>query len=209
MSSRPNMKSAGALFVVSLALASALAPRGRTRSGKILQRSKYDPEAEWLWFKNKYNKIYASPEEEAYRKKVFEVDTFAYSQQNFPGSDLFSGYCAEGVVPRGDGGCKLKPSIEKGQWITLLKEAAALYEAMVQDELLEMIDDVEEQMDDDYEDFEEDDDDAEGTIEVLSARRSARQMGKRRKSGTIWGKAKSGAQRDPHAQRGHVPSTDP
>ena len=83
-------------------------------------------------------------------------------------------------------------------------KAAALYEAMVQDELLEMIDDVEEQMDDDYEDFEEDDDDAEGTIEVLSAR----QMGKRRKSGTIWGKAKSGAQRDPHA-RGHVPSTEP
>ena len=66
------------------------------------------------------------------RKKVFEVDTFAYSQQNFPGSDLFSGYCAEGVVPRGDGGCKLKPSIEKGQWITLLKEAAALYDQIVQ-----------------------------------------------------------------------------
>ena len=29
------------------------------------------------------------------------------------------------------------------------------------------------------------------SIEVLSPRRSARQMGKRRKSGTIWGKAKS------------------
>ena len=83
MSSRPNMKSAGALFVVSLALASALrSPRGRTRSGKILQRSKYDPEAEWLWFKNKYNKIYASPEEEAYRKKVFEVSLARADDRN-------------------------------------------------------------------------------------------------------------------------------
>ena len=65
------------------------------------------------------------------RKVTFEVDKFAYSQQDFPGADLFAGYCAEGVVPRGDGGCKLKPKVDKSSVIAQLKEASALYDQLI------------------------------------------------------------------------------
>lgn len=65
------------------------------------------------------------------RKLMFQVDTFAYSQQDFPGADLFSGYCADGVVPRESGGCKLKPKADRATVIAQLKEGAALYDTIV------------------------------------------------------------------------------
>ena len=65
------------------------------------------------------------------RKVLFEVDTFAYSQQNFPGADLFAGYCAEGVIPREEGGCKVRPTAEKAPYIALAKDASALFDQLV------------------------------------------------------------------------------
>lgn len=65
------------------------------------------------------------------RKAVFDVEAFAYSQQDFPGSDMFAGYCADGVVPRGDGGCKLKPVADKTKVATALKDAKTAYDDIV------------------------------------------------------------------------------
>ena len=65
------------------------------------------------------------------RKVLFEVDSFAYSQQSFPGSDLFSGYCAEGVVPREDGGCKQKPKSDKAPLKAQLGEAKKIYDTII------------------------------------------------------------------------------
>ena len=65
------------------------------------------------------------------RKLVFDVDKFAYSQQSFPGSDVLSGYCAPGVVPREKGGCKPKPVVEKAPLLAKLKDAAMVYDEVV------------------------------------------------------------------------------
>ena len=65
------------------------------------------------------------------RKVVFDVDNFAYSQQEVPGANLFSGYCAEGVVPRDDSGCKLKPTGDKKPLLAKLKEANALFDQLI------------------------------------------------------------------------------
>lgn len=66
------------------------------------------------------------------RKAVFDVDKFAYSKQSFPGSDVFAGYCAEGVVPRdGKSGCKVKPTVDKGPLLAKIKEALAAYDELI------------------------------------------------------------------------------
>ena len=65
------------------------------------------------------------------RKALFDVDKFAYSQQSFPGSDTFAGYCAEGVVPRDAGGCKMKPTIDKAPLVAKLKEALACFDEVI------------------------------------------------------------------------------
>ena len=65
------------------------------------------------------------------RKALFDVDNFAYSQQSFPGADLFAGYCAEGVTPRGDGGCKLKPVVDKTAYLAKLKEANSIFDQLI------------------------------------------------------------------------------
>jgi len=65
------------------------------------------------------------------RKLLFDVDAFAYSQQSFPGSDVFAGYCAEGVVPRETGGCKQKPVVDKPPWIAKLEEAKGIFDDII------------------------------------------------------------------------------
>ena len=65
------------------------------------------------------------------RKLLFDVDTFAYSQQKVPGADLFAGYCADGVVPRDDSACKVRPQSEKPPWIAKLKEGSAIFDEIV------------------------------------------------------------------------------
>ena len=65
------------------------------------------------------------------RKTLFEVDKFAYSQQSFPGSDTFAGYCAEGVVPREEGGCKVKPVFDPKPLLGTFKEAVSSFDALI------------------------------------------------------------------------------
>ena len=66
------------------------------------------------------------------RKQLFEVDKFAYSQQAFPGSDVFAGYCAEGVVPRDSKtGCKLKPAVDKSPLLAAVKDAVTTFDEII------------------------------------------------------------------------------
>ena len=65
------------------------------------------------------------------RKTVFDVDQYAYTQQEVPGSNLFSGYCAEGVVPRDGASCKVKPTGDKAPLLAKLKEADAIFNELV------------------------------------------------------------------------------
>ncbi len=66
------------------------------------------------------------------RKLLFEVETVAYSQQKFPGSDAFGGYCAEGVVPRDDkGGCKQKPTVDRAPLIANINGAVAVFDELI------------------------------------------------------------------------------
>jgi hypothetical protein len=65
------------------------------------------------------------------RKDLFNVDKFAYSQQSFPGSDVFAGYCAEGVVPREKGGCKVKPVYDKAPLNAAVNDALADFDALI------------------------------------------------------------------------------
>jgi len=65
------------------------------------------------------------------RKLLFDVDTFAYSQQSVPGADVFAGYCAAGVTPRETGGCKVKPSADKAPQMAKVKDAVAVFDQIV------------------------------------------------------------------------------
>lgn len=65
------------------------------------------------------------------RKDLFSVDKYAYSKQNFPGSDVFAGYCAEGVVPRESGGCKVKPVYDPAPLQAAVKDALADFDALI------------------------------------------------------------------------------
>lgn len=67
----------------------------------------------------------------ALRKTVYDVDNYAYSKQEVPGANAFSGYCADGVVPRETGGCKLKPKADKAPLLAKLKEASTIYDKLV------------------------------------------------------------------------------
>jgi len=70
------------------------------------------------------------------RKLLFDVDKFAYSQQSFPGSEAFSGYCAEGVVPRDSkSGCKVKPAVDKAPLLAAVKGAVGAF-----DEIISLVD---------------------------------------------------------------------
>jgi len=64
------------------------------------------------------------------RKKMFEIDSVAYSNQSFlPGA--FTGYCADGVVPRDDSGCKVKPKVDTKPLIVALNEAIAAFDGLI------------------------------------------------------------------------------
>ena len=65
------------------------------------------------------------------RKALFTIDKFAYSQQSFPGSDVFAGYCAPGVVPRSDDGCKMKPAVDKTPLLDALKSALTSFDQVI------------------------------------------------------------------------------
>ena len=65
------------------------------------------------------------------RKQLFEVDQFAFSQQSFLGGDAFNGYCAEGVVPRGTDGCKVKPTNDKAPLLAAVKGALTTFGEIV------------------------------------------------------------------------------
>jgi len=65
------------------------------------------------------------------RKEMFKVDTVAYKQQGFPGSEAFAGYCAEGVVPREKGGCKVKPAMDKAPLFASLSAAVVAFEEII------------------------------------------------------------------------------
>lgn len=65
------------------------------------------------------------------RKGLFSVDKFAYSQQSFPGADVFAGYCAEGVVPRDAGGCKVKPVYDTKPLFTAVTAALATFDELI------------------------------------------------------------------------------
>ena len=66
------------------------------------------------------------------RKTLFDLDKFAYSQQSFPGSDVFGGYCADGVVPRdAASGCKVKPQIDKAPLKAALTAALTTFDELI------------------------------------------------------------------------------
>ena len=65
------------------------------------------------------------------RKQLFEVDQFAFSQQSFLGGDALSGYCAEGVVPRGTDGCKVKPTTDKAPLLAAVRGALTTFDEIV------------------------------------------------------------------------------
>jgi len=68
----------------------------------------------------------------AMRKLLFDVETVAYSQQKFPGSNAVGGYCAPGVVPRdSNSGCKVRPSLEKVPIVAKLNEAMAKFDELI------------------------------------------------------------------------------
>jgi hypothetical protein len=60
----------------------AASPRPRRKNGRILEKGSYDVDKEWILFKKEYNKIYDSPAEEAYRRKVFEISLARADDRN-------------------------------------------------------------------------------------------------------------------------------
>lgn len=65
------------------------------------------------------------------RKQLLVVDAAAYSQQSFPGADVFAGYCSPGVVPREEGGCKVKPSMDTVPLLASIKDALATFDELI------------------------------------------------------------------------------
>ena len=66
----------------------------------------------------------------AIRKAMYNVDLVAYKEVDFFGN-LGKGWCAEGVAPRGDDGCKVKPTVDKAPLIADLKKALAAFDKLI------------------------------------------------------------------------------
>ena len=65
------------------------------------------------------------------RKAIYNVDLTAHKQQDFPGAAAFSGYCAEGVIPKNDDGCKVKPAVDKPPLVADLKSSLAAFDELI------------------------------------------------------------------------------
>mmetsp|Transcript_18911 Transcript_18911/g.60245 ORF Transcript_18911/g.60245 Transcript_18911/m.60245 type:complete len:186 (+) Transcript_18911:71-628(+) len=63
--------------------------------------------------------------------QLYSLDEFAYSQEAvMPG--MFSGYCAQGVVPRDEpGACKVRPTADLKAQSAKLKEAVATFDKLL------------------------------------------------------------------------------
>jgi len=64
------------------------------------------------------------------RKAIIAIDTVAYSQQSIMPAGL-SGYCADGVVPREEGGCKVKPVVETAPLLANLDVALTAFDGIL------------------------------------------------------------------------------
>jgi len=64
------------------------------------------------------------------RKNIVAIDTVAYSQQSILPAAL-TGFCADGVVPREEGGCKVKPTVDTAPLLSELKEAIAAFDGLI------------------------------------------------------------------------------